>query len=412
MDNATLESLEARFRSLLSKEVARMQSMGLQTRPEDETDRRRLRLHYTLRQAQRLLAGLDLNRLPQGVDKPAFANVMKEEGDRLENSRTLRPPRPSAAEHRENLQRNNSITKETKKRKRTENHDGPEASRNGNHKKQKKELAEQPSRGAVVKPSPKRKRDGWVSVLEQCICTLWGIECSEIISGKQLAVERLLSPQHIFNLPLILHDIQSEISGDLEITFQPGGDWRSQAASFCREIKSCGINRKADFNVFYARIGKLYLYRFLAVEGHINPTKPPAVASDSPYPSNTVMNFIRQGKRLNMMCGGHVGLVFLLPLLRDDGKTGVPHMPKFSDRELNFLSALIRKARTARTLCSLGLNMIKAARSGKQPPSQELRDLSLQLMDTDCLDVEKILNLLKPWAARPCECSGWGSALE
>ncbi|CAH0046956.1 unnamed protein product [Clonostachys solani] len=405
MDNADLESLEVGFRALLSNEVARMKLMGLQSRPEDEADKTRLRLHYTYRHAQRLLAGLDLNQIPQGVDNPVVVNGLKEEPDCPENSRAFRPFRPSAAEHRENLQKTISTTKKGKKRKRTTGHDGPEASRDGNRKKLKKEVLKQPSRGLVVRPSPIKKKDGGVSVLEQCICTLWGIKPSDISLEKRSVAERMLSPQHIFNIPLILHDIQSEVTEDLDRAFQPGQGWRNQAALFSHVIKSYGTDRKADFNVFYARMGKLHLYRFLAVEGHINLAHSPDIASKSPYPSNTIMNFMKQGRRLNMMCGGHVGLIFLLPLLRNDGSIGVPHVPVFTEKELKFLSALVRKARTVRTLCSLGLNVIKAARRGDQPPSQELRDLSLQLMDTDCLDVGKLLNLFEPWAARPCKCS-------
>lgn len=82
MDNADLESLEVGFRALLSNEVARMKLMGLQSRPEDEADKTRLRLHYTYRHAQRLLAGLDLNQIPQGVDNPVV-NGLKEEPDWL-----------------------------------------------------------------------------------------------------------------------------------------------------------------------------------------------------------------------------------------------------------------------------------------------------------------------------------------
>ncbi|CAH0036793.1 unnamed protein product [Clonostachys rhizophaga] len=406
MDKASLESLEAEFRSLLSNEVARMKSMGLQSRPENETDKTRLRLHNTYRHAQRLLIGLDSNQPPQGADNPAVANGLAKEPYCPESSRAIRALRRSAAaEHRENLQNNTSTTKKSKKRKRTKDHDDPEASSKGSRKKQKKEVAKQPSSGVVVRPFPIKKKDSGISVLEQCICTLWGIKFSDISSERRSVAQRVLSPQHIFNLPLVLHDIQSEIPDDLDKTFQPGQDRRSQAALFCHVIKSYGTLRKADFNVFYARMGKLYLYRLLTVEGHITSVLAPDVASMSPFPSNTIMNFLKQGRRLNMMCGGHVGLIFLLPLLRDDGCGEVPHIPTFTERELKFLNDLVRKARTVRTLCSLGLNLIKAASSGEQPPPQELADLSLQLMDTDCLDVEKILNLLDPWAARPCKCA-------
>lgn len=81
MDKANLETLEVEFRSLLSNEVARMKSMGLQSRPEDETDKTRLRLHNTYRHAQRLLIGLDSNQIPQGVDNAAVANGVAKEPD-------------------------------------------------------------------------------------------------------------------------------------------------------------------------------------------------------------------------------------------------------------------------------------------------------------------------------------------
>ncbi|CAH0003440.1 unnamed protein product [Clonostachys byssicola] len=403
MDDANLESLEVEFRSLLSNEVARMKSMGLESRPKDETDKTRLRLYNTYRHAQRLLIGLDSNQIPQGVDNPAVANTVEEKPD-CPSARAIRALRRSAAaEHRENLQKNTFTTKKSKKRKRTNGDDDASASRNGSRKKQKKKVAKQQSNDVVARPSPIGKKDGRVSVLEESICTLWGIKFSDIIPERRSVVQRVFSPQHIFNFPLVLYDIQSETPEDLGKTFQAGQDWRSQAELFCHVIKSHGIHRKADFNVFYARMGKLYLYRLLKVGGHIPSV--PDVASKSPYPSKTILSFLKQGRRLNMMCGGHVGLIFLLPLLQDDGGISVPHIPIFKEHELQFLNDLVRKARTVRTLCSLGLNLIKAARSGEQPPPQELSDLSLQLMDTDCLDVEKILNLLQPWASRPCKCS-------
>ncbi|KAK7216317.1 hypothetical protein V2G26_004320 [Clonostachys chloroleuca] len=382
MDNANLESLEVEFRSLLSNEVERMKSMGLQSRPDDENDKTRLRLHNTYRHAQRLLIGLDSHQVPQGVDSPAIANSVEKKPDCPISSRAIRALR--RAERRENLQQNTSTIQKSKKRKRTKDHDDPEALSKGSRKKHKKEMAKQPSSGVVVRPSPVKKRDDGVSVLEQCICTLWGIKSSDISPEKRSVAQRMLSPQHIFNLPLVFHDIQSELPENLDRTFQPGQDWCSQAALFCHVIKSYGTERKADFNVFYARMGKLYLYRLLAAKGHTTSGLAPDIAARSPYPSNTILKFLKQGRRLNMMCGGHVGLIFLLPLLKNNGQI---------------------EARTVRTLCSLGLNLIKAARSGEQPPPQELTDLSLQLMDTDCLDVEKILNLLQPWAARPCKCS-------
>lgn len=81
MDNANLESLEVEFRSLLSNEVERMKSMGLQSRPDDENDKTRLRLHNTYRHAQRLLIGLDSHQVPQGVDSPAIANSVEKKPD-------------------------------------------------------------------------------------------------------------------------------------------------------------------------------------------------------------------------------------------------------------------------------------------------------------------------------------------
>ncbi|KAI5464617.1 hypothetical protein BGZ63DRAFT_157700 [Mariannaea sp. PMI_226] len=106
-----------------------------------------------------------------------------------------------------------------------------------------------------------------------------------------------------------------------------------------------------------------------------------------------------KGKKLDLLCGGHVGLLVMIPL----GMVGSWEVLGIPVKHAEAVNSVLEQSPWARVMCSVG-RALDAVLSGQGAASPELKDILTAAPDISRLPSASLRKLLQPYCVTPCEC--------